>query len=49
MSRFEYTYCLVRYVHNPAAGEMLNIGVLLFSEEVKQIVSKFGGSKTDRQ
>lgn len=41
MSKFAYTYCLVKYVHNPAAGEMLNIGVLLFSEEVKQIVGKF--------
>lgn len=41
MNKFEYTYCLVKYVHNPAAGEMLNIGVLLFSEEVKQIVGKF--------
>lgn len=41
MNKFEYTYCLVKYVHNPAAGEMLNIGVLLFSEEVKQIVGRF--------
>ena len=41
MNKFGYTYCLVKYVHNPAAGEMLNIGVLLFSDEVKQIVGKF--------
>lgn len=41
MNKFGYTYCLVKYVHNPAAGEMLNIGVLLFSEESKQIVGKF--------
>lgn len=41
MNKFGYTYCLVKYVHNPAAGEMLNIGVLLFSEEAKQIVGKF--------
>jgi Protein of unknown function (DUF3037) len=41
MNKFGYTYCLVKYVHNPAAGEMLNIGVLLFSEEEKQIVGKF--------
>lgn len=27
--KISYTYCLVKYVHNPAAGEMLNIGVLL--------------------
>lgn len=41
MNKIEYTYCLVKYVHNPAAGEMLNIGVLLFSEQAKQIVGKF--------
>jgi hypothetical protein len=31
----------VKYVHDPAAGEMLNIGVLLFSEAAHQIVGKF--------
>lgn len=41
MNKFGYTYCLVKYVHNPAAGEMLNIGVLLFSDEAQQIVGKF--------
>lgn len=41
MNKFGYSYCLVKYVHNPAAGEMLNIGVLLFSEEVRQIFGKF--------
>lgn len=41
MNKFGYTYCLVKYVHNPAAGEMLNIGVILFSEEAKQIIGKF--------
>jgi Protein of unknown function (DUF3037) len=41
MNKFAYTYCLVKYVHNPAAGEMLNIGILLFSDEAKQIVGKF--------
>lgn len=41
MNKFGYTYCLVKYVHNPAAGEMLNIGVLLFSEEIQQICGKF--------
>ena len=41
MNKFGYTYCLVKYVHNPAAGEMLNIGILLFSDEAKQIVGKF--------
>lgn len=41
MNRFGYTYCLVKYVHNPAAGEMLNIGVILFSEDVRRIAGKF--------
>jgi hypothetical protein len=29
--RIPYTYCVVRYIHDPAAGEALNIGVLAFS------------------
>jgi Protein of unknown function (DUF3037) len=41
MKKFGFTYCLVKYVHNPVAGEMLNIGVLLFSDEVQRIVGKF--------
>lgn len=41
MNRIGYTYCPVKYVHDPAAGEMLNIGVLLFSSEAKQIIGRF--------
>lgn len=41
MKRFSYTYCSVKYVHDPVAGEMLNIGVLLFSTEKRQVVAKF--------
>ncbi|HEY0461236.1 MAG TPA: DUF3037 domain-containing protein [Pyrinomonadaceae bacterium] len=41
MNRLSYTYCSVKYVHDPAAGEMLNIGVLLFSAEKRQVVAKF--------
>jgi hypothetical protein len=29
MSTVPYTYCVVRYRHDPATGEMLNIGVIL--------------------
>lgn len=47
MKKFSYEYCLVKYVHDPAAGEMLNIGVLLFSKEAKRIVSTFK-MNTDR-
>jgi hypothetical protein len=31
MSKITYTYAIVRYRHDPAAGEMLNIGVLLYA------------------
>lgn len=31
MNTVPYTYCVVRYRHDPATGEMLNIGVILFS------------------
>jgi hypothetical protein len=27
----EYTFCLIRYVHDPIAAESLNVGVLLFA------------------
>jgi hypothetical protein len=29
MSRIPYSYCAVKYVHDPAVGEVLNIGVLM--------------------
>jgi hypothetical protein len=41
MKRFSYTYCLIKYVHDPAAGEMLNIGVLLFSDEIRVLIGRF--------
>jgi Protein of unknown function (DUF3037) len=37
MKKIAYTYCVVRYVHDPAAGEMLNIGVLLFAPETNYL------------
>jgi len=30
-ARVPYTYCILRYVHDPAAGEALNVGVLAFA------------------
>jgi hypothetical protein len=30
-TRIPYTYCILRYVHDPAAGEALNVGVLAFA------------------
>jgi len=29
--RIPYSYCIVRYVHDPAAGEALNVGMLAFA------------------
>jgi hypothetical protein len=29
--RIPYSYCILRYVHDPAAGEALNVGVLAFA------------------
>jgi hypothetical protein len=37
MKKIAYTYCVVRYVHDPAAGEMLNIGVLLFAPDANYL------------
>jgi hypothetical protein len=31
MNRIPYTYCVIRYVHDPVAAEMLNIGVVMWS------------------
>lgn len=33
MRKTPYTYCLIKYMHDPKVGEMLNIGVLLCSPE----------------
>lgn len=33
MSRRRYTYNILRYVHDPTAGEVMNIGVVLYSSE----------------
>lgn len=41
MQLIPYTYCVVRYVHDPAAGEMLNVGVLICAPHAKFIGAKF--------
>ena len=33
MRKIAYTYCLIRYMHDPKVGEMLNVGVILCSPE----------------
>lgn len=38
--RIPYTYCVVRYVHDPAAGEALNVGVLAFSPSERWVACR---------
>jgi hypothetical protein len=33
----EYTYSVIRYRHDPSVGEMLNVGVALYSRETGQV------------
>jgi len=33
MSRRNYTYSVLRYVHDPTAGEIMNIGVVIYSQQ----------------
>lgn len=35
--RIAYSYCVLRYVHDPAAGEALNVGVLVFAPTQQRI------------
>ena len=35
MTRLPYTYSIVGYVHDPAAGETLNVGVLLYAPSAR--------------
>lgn len=37
MSRIAYTYSVVRYTHDAAAGETLNIGVLIYAPDVSYL------------
>ncbi|MFN3652567.1 MAG: DUF3037 domain-containing protein [Armatimonadota bacterium] len=40
MSRVTYTYCALRYVHDPVVGEALNIGVLLYAREAGLLAAR---------
>lgn len=33
MSKIQYTYCTIRYVHDAGAGESLNVGVVLLAPD----------------
>ena len=37
MNRVPYTYCVLRYVHDAAAGESLNIGVVLLAPKSRYV------------
>lgn len=40
MKRTTYSYCVIKYVHDPAAGEMLNVGVVVWFPAISQLFSK---------
>lgn len=40
MKRNSYTYCVIKYVHDPAAGEMLNVGVILCAPAFAFVAAK---------
>ena len=41
MKLVEYTYTVVQYVHDPGAGETLNVGVVLFSPKSHYLKAEF--------
>ncbi len=41
MSELSYIYSIIRYVHDPAVGESLNIGVILWAPSVRFLDVKF--------
>jgi hypothetical protein len=41
MSTIPYTYSVVRYVHDPSAGEMLNVGIVLYAPAVPFVEARF--------
>ena len=42
MNTIPYSYCVIRYLHDPATGEMLNIGVILCAPSSKFVVARVG-------
>lgn len=41
MNKIPYTYCVIRYVHDPAVGEALNVGVLMCAPKVSYMATLF--------
>src|SRR5438128_9309633 len=40
MSAIPYTYSVIRYVHDPAVGESLNVGVVLYARTVPLVAAR---------
>jgi hypothetical protein len=40
MSAIGYTYSVVRYVHDPAAGESLNLGIVLYAPSIPRVATR---------
>jgi len=34
---YSYTYCVLRYVHDPTSGEFVNVGVVLYAPEARYL------------
>ena len=41
MNTISYTFRVIRYVHDPAVGEMLNVGILLYAPSDQYLGYKF--------
>jgi len=41
MNGISYTYSVVRYLHDPATGETLNVGVVLWAPSVRYLAARF--------
>ena len=41
MNGISYTYSVVRYLHDPATGETLNVGVVLWAPSVRCLAARF--------
>lgn len=37
MNEFEYSYCVIKYRHDRAAGEILNVGVVVYTAATGQL------------
>lgn len=40
MKRLTYSYCVIKYVHDPAVGEILNVGVVVWFPAISELLCK---------